>query len=78
MQVSWLLEYHVISTSIAARQGRELWVLWNANLPNQRGCFRRDSLNTHPSLMLDAGDGEGQERLACCSPWGRKESDTTK
>ena len=23
------------------------------------------------------GDGEGQESLACCSPWGHKESDTT-
>jgi len=23
------------------------------------------------------GDGEGQEGLACCSPWGHKESDTT-
>ena len=23
------------------------------------------------------GDSEGQESLACCSPWGRKESDTT-
>ena len=23
------------------------------------------------------GDGEGQESLACCSPWGRKELDTT-
>ena len=23
------------------------------------------------------GDGEGQGRLACCSPWGLKESDTT-
>ena len=22
-------------------------------------------------------DGEGQGGLACCSPWGRKESDTT-
>ena len=21
------------------------------------------------------GDGEGQGSLACCSPWGRKESD---
>ena len=21
--------------------------------------------------------GDGQGRLACCSPWGRKESDTT-
>ena len=24
------------------------------------------------------GDREGQESLACCSPWGRKESDTTE
>ena len=24
------------------------------------------------------GDGEGQGNLACCSPWSRKESDTTK
>ena len=23
------------------------------------------------------GDGEGQGILACCSSWGRKESDTT-
>ena len=24
------------------------------------------------------GDGGGQGRLLCCSPWGRKESDTTE
>ena len=24
------------------------------------------------------GAGEGQGGLACCSPWGRKESDTTE
>ena len=24
------------------------------------------------------GDGEGQGSLACCSPWGRKELDTTE
>ena len=23
-------------------------------------------------------DGEGQRSLACCSPWGSKESDTTE
>ena len=23
-------------------------------------------------------DGEGQESLACCSPWGHKESDRTE
>ena len=24
------------------------------------------------------GDGKGQGSLACCSPWGHKESDMTK
>ena len=24
------------------------------------------------------GDGDGQGSLACCSPWGLKESDTTE
>ena len=24
------------------------------------------------------GDSEGQGSLTCCSPWGRKESDTTE
>ena len=24
------------------------------------------------------GDGDGQGSLACCSPWGCKESDTTE
>ena len=24
------------------------------------------------------GDGEGQESLVCCSPWGCKESDMTE
>ena len=24
------------------------------------------------------GDGDGQGGLACCSPWGRKEPDTTE
>ena len=25
-----------------------------------------------------SGDGKGQGGLVCCSPWGHKESDTTK
>ena len=33
-------------------------------------------LNGH-EFEQTSGDGEGQRRLACCSPWGRKESDTT-
>ena len=34
-------------------------------------------LNGH-EFEQTPGDGEGQGSLACCSPWGRKESDTTK
>ena len=30
-----------------------------------------------PELGQTQGDGEGQRNLACCCPWGRKESDTT-
>ena len=33
-------------------------------------------LNEH-EFEQTLGDGEGQRRLECCSPWGHKESDTT-
>ena len=33
-------------------------------------------LNGH-ELEQASGDGEGPGGLACCSPWGGKESDTT-
>ena len=34
-------------------------------------------LNGH-EFEQDPGDGEGQGSLACCSPWGCKESDMTE
>ena len=34
-------------------------------------------LNGH-EFVQTPGDGEGQETLVCCSPWDRKESDTTE
>ena len=34
-------------------------------------------LNRHESEQAP-GDGEGQGSLACCSPWGCKESDATE
>ena len=34
-------------------------------------------LNRH-EFELTLGDGDGQGGLACCSPWGRKESDKTE
>ena len=48
----------------AGREGDEMvrWHLW---------------LNGHDSEQTQ-GDSEGQGRLACCSSWGRKESDATE
>ena len=34
-------------------------------------------LNGH-EFEQTPGDGEGQGSLTCCSPWGRKEVDTTE
>ena len=34
-------------------------------------------LNGH-EFEQSLGVGDGQGSLACCSPWGRKESDTTE
>ena len=31
-----------------------------------------------PEFEQAPGAGEGQGSLACCSPWGRKESDMTE
>ena len=36
------------------------------------------SLTHGHEFKLVPGVGEGQGSLACCSPWGRKESDTTE
>ena len=34
-------------------------------------------LNGH-EFKQASGDGEGQESLTCCSPWGHKELDRTE
>ena len=38
---------------------------------------RHHSFNGHEVEKVP-GDGEGQGSLACCSPWGHKESDMTE
>ena len=40
-------------------------------------CWMAHCLNGHEFQQIP-GDGEGQGSLACCSPWGVKESDTTE
>ena len=44
---------------------------------SRRGQQRSHRLNGH-EFEQTPGDSEGQGSLACCSPWGHKELDTTK
>ena len=49
----------------------------------EEGATEKEMLGWHHPLNghefeRTPGDGEGQEGLACCSPWGRQESDTTE
>ena len=37
-----------------------------------------DGITDSVDMSLSGLLGDGQEGLACCSPWGRKESDTTE
>ena len=43
----------------------------------RRGSRRLDGWISEHEFVQTQGDGEGQGSLACCSPWSRKESDTT-
>ena len=36
-----------------------------------------DGITNSMDVSLSKGVGDGQGGLACCSPWGRKESDMT-
>ena len=44
----------------------------------RRGWQSMASLTQWTLVSASSGFGDGQRSLACCSPWGRKESDTTE
>ena len=65
------------------------WLIWND--PDARKDWRQEEKGTTEDEMVGwhhqlnrhefeqaPGAGDGQGYLACCSPWGRKESDTTE
>ena len=65
---SWLIrKYHLAENW---RQGKK-----RTTEDKMVGWYQR--LNRH-EFEQTLGDGEGQGSLACCSPWGQKESDTTE
>ena len=50
---------------------------WESHLKVTRVEAKSERINEHGCEQAP-GDGEGQRSLACCSPWGHKESDTTE
>ena len=50
----------------------------NADVRSKKKTDSRLSLHFCKNNLLRTGDGEGQGSLACCSPWGHKELDTTE
>ena len=44
----------------------------------RRGATKIETSTHWNEFEQTPGDGKRQGSLACCSPWGRKESDTTK
>ena len=46
-------------------------------MPGDEMVGRHHQLNGH-EFEQALGDSEGQGSLACCNPWGHKESDTTE
>ena len=51
--------------------------------PEEKGATEDEMVGWHHRLdghefEQSLGAGDGQAGLACCSPWGRKESDTTE
>ena len=65
------------------------WLIWkdpdagNGWGQEEKGTTEDEMVGWHHQLNgygfgWTPGVGDGQESLACCGPWGRKESDTTK
>ena len=50
---------------------------WNILYVLKNWCFQTVVVNGH-EFEQALGDTEGQGSLACCSPWGHKELDTTE
>ena len=56
-------------------------ILGNLEVRRRRGQQKMrwlDGITDSTDMEQTPGDSEGQGSLACCSPWGHKESDTTE
>ena len=67
-----IITYGSVKHPDAGKDGRQ----------EEKGATEDEMVGWHhrlngPEFEQAPGDSEGHISLACCSPWGRKESDTT-
>ena len=68
----------VINLEDMLRTQRAAWRL-GLTENNEQRVGRLDGITDSMGMSLSKlGVGDGQGSLACCSPWGRKESDMTE
>ena len=74
-----------LSVKAESKKYKEKWILISYNIRSKQWCLFVNNYNTFWHHYLNRhefeqalGVGEGQGSLACCSPWGRKESDMTE
>ena len=79
----WSWSYNILVTWCEeAIQWKRPWCWGKLGAEGEEGVRKWDdwmtSLMQRHELGQALADGEGQEGLACCSPWGRIEPDTTR
>ena len=68
-----------ISRKINSHEQMKGWNHWNENYDHKKILFQAQHHRLDGYKFAQTpGVGDKQGRLACCSPWGRKESDTTE
>ena len=71
-----VLEWIAISFSRGSSRPRNR--TWVSRIAGRRFTVWATLKSLNPARSEQTpGDGEGQRSLACCSPWGRKETDVT-
>ena len=80
LQIFWrepMVRNMLKSLKIEESFGRGRWDNW-IKVEKKKGETEDEMVGWHHWLSGTSGDSEGQGSLACCSPWGGKESDTTE
>ena len=74
---AWTIKEHPIFKNWLFHQAPQAWERLKAGGEGDEMVGWHHQLNGH-EFGQTPGDGEGQGSLACCSPWGHRESDTAE